>query len=70
LGLAFGLGLGFGVRGSDWGGGYLGRPLASSAFSCANASALAFLSAATRFLGGRGYKEEWGGLGVMALGIR
>ena len=72
FGLRVGAGVGVGVRvevGSDWGGGDLGRPLASSAFSCAAAWAFAFFTASIFFLGGGRYRQDWGGLGVMELRV-
>ena len=78
-GFAQGFGLGCGLRvgagvgvevGSDWGGGDLGRPLASSAFSCAAAAAFAFFTASSFFLGGGRDRQDWGGLGVMGWGRR
>ena len=72
VGVGAGAGVGVGVRvevGSDWGGGYLGRPLASSTFSCAKAAAFAFFTASSFFLGGGRYRQDWGGLGVMELGV-
>ena len=74
VGVGAGAAAGVGVRvrvevGSDWGAGYLGRPLASSAFSCRRASAFAFFTASIFFLGGGRDRQDWGGLGVMELGV-
>ena len=68
VGVGAGAGAGVGVRvrvevGSDWGAGYLGRPLASSAFSCARAWAFAFFTASIFFLGGGRYRQVGAGSG-------
>ena len=47
----------------------MGRPLASSAFSCARAAAFAFFTASSFFLGGGRDRQDWGELGVMELGV-